>query len=72
MADQNASQQQPTAATNRPYDDRMVLCVMKIWKTEHDGAERILQQFAAIQEAATKEMDTSRRDIIVVRLNVSL
>jgi hypothetical protein len=67
MADQNPQQQQQQRTSSRPtWDERLVACVMRIWKVEHDSAERVLTNLSTIMEAAQKEQDPGKRDTMIV------
>lgn len=68
MADQNTQQQQQQqrAPSRSPWDERLVICVMRIWKVEHDNAERVLSNLGSIMEAAQKEQDLVKREAILV------
>ena len=65
MADQQQQQQQ--RALSRPtWDERLVACVMRIWKVEHDNAERVLTSLNSIIEAAQKEQDPGKKETMMV------
>jgi hypothetical protein len=68
MADQNTQQQQQQqrAPSRSVWDERVVACVMRIWKAEHDSAERILSSLNTIIEAAQKEQDPGKRETMIV------